>query len=1007
MLSEKELRFLIKKKLMLKEGLLQGSTAYKHAGVTTTPPAGGSSGGSGGSGPGGGTSPSIGGAGGRLPSGGASVTFISTALDDTASVGLNDEADLGKLAIKLDIPRLPVDATAAVQQEEAFQAQIVAKIMELINKNEESQKGAKEIFGENIEERINQYYTKKITTKDIFGASEPNVKVNIQDYTSGGATASNNQVRYNPTTQANATWSSGNPVQLNNNFPYYWLEFMVDRDFQIKGGSSVNFNSATGYPEFDISNQENFNTETTELYSDEYALFQSQYKKYIDNYYQLRSDLLQYFDDEEALAYVHLLHDLISKDTDQENLPMTRMFFATISAEAYTGYAGGDGDDEVKGMFAVGEDHRIRSYFTSGFQIDTVKDKVGDGTIFPGGDDGIVDAAAHYSIPWDHCKDMGDVRVFTDKKQIVKKAQQNLRKTIRGILERKMDGPTAIANLRYRPSIHGKAFKDEFNNETTPYLKASEAAALEALEENRLRKLINSYLLTEKKTMKNVGLDAEFESMTDSIGYVFVHFGSSISTVTPSVYYDTTTTATVPPEGGPPGYPIVRAPDLYRLAYYSINWDNPPPGAPEGGNIDALFSNKNIFKQFMLMYKAASLEPGGFDLNAVAVFKASSLMIIGKQLQAGTDPYGIKTSGATTDPKVTAPTPAEVSAYQVKLVGEPFCMEAMRVKEVSNAIFDGIRRKDTGYKKFLQYLEANKKKIMLGKNLDKTYEAALEGGMEPDIPVQQKRDKESISKMYEYFASMKQFSSGDKQDLLAERDAALKADGGRGKMELGTLKTDHPMFSKALLILMQQKIKSGGKISYDDMLRLSDDFKNTASVFNLSASIGGLYELFINLKTSRDVDSKNKIKVAAAAGAEIKYDQAFGSAPADIIISASGSGIPGGTVFDPSKSESAMSEFSSLLKDSDNTLNQEVTITLGYRKGKVRRVKKIEDRLGGNIKIGLRRWINKDLMPSITPPSTGSGDIVIKFPPGRYIGKGLSESDISKELIKLIKEYSS
>ena len=39
------------------------------------------------------------------------------------------------------------------------------------------------------------------------------------------------------------------------------------------------------------------------------------------------------------------------------------------------------------------------------------------------------------------------------------------------------------------------------------------------------------------------------------------------------------------------------------------------------------------------------------------------------------------------------------------------------------------------------------------KTLEKSYEAALEGGMKPEVPIQQKKDKEAISKMYEYFST--------------------------------------------------------------------------------------------------------------------------------------------------------------------------------------------------------------------------------------------------------------
>jgi hypothetical protein len=250
---------------------------------------------------------------------------------------------------------------------------------------------------------------------------------------------------------------------------------------------------------------------------------------------------------------------------------------------------------------------------------------------------------------------------------------------------------------------------------------------------------------------------------------------------------------------------------------------------------------------------------------------------------------------------------------------------------------------------------------------------------------------------------MKEFTSSEKSDILAEGDKALAAN----KMELDKIKTKHPMFHKGFLILMQKKIPKGGNLSFDDMQRIADNFKRTASAFNLMPNISGLFSFFNNLRTAQEVSSKQRIKLSAAGSNEISFNQAFGAAPNDKVIVASGTGIPTGTSFDPSKSESAMSEFSKLLKDSDNTLNQEVTITLGCRAGKVKRIKKIEDRLGGNIKIGLRRWVNKNLIPSITPPAAYSGDLTIKFPPARYVGKALMEEDVTKKLIKLIREYSS
>lgn len=998
MLSEKELRYLIKKKLMLQEGLLGHSTAGQRAassggggGGTGGGSTGGSTGGSGGGSTGGMTS--IGGAGGRLPTGGASApAFISNPADAT-SISLNDEDDLKALSRVLVLRREPIDASYRVQMEKAYQEKVVDAIMDRVTASEATKRGARAIFGQNIEEKINKFYTKQITTKDLFNGSDPTVQVALGTYSVGGVNAGDEQVRYNPLTTTNVTWSPTDPTNIANNFPFYWLKFIIDRDFQINPGSSVTFNATTGDPEFSTTSLSDFKKETTDLYTEELDKFDSQYSFYLENYYTLRGDVTQYFDDNEGLAYVHLLHDLLENDYDQENLPMTRMFFAKISAEAYTGYAGGEDYEEAMGMFAVGEDHRVRSWFASGNSVVDLEDNLG--TVFPSGnEDGIVAAASNnYVIPYQHVATDGfgslTSRAFGLSSR-VKDSKDNLEKVIKGILERKMDGPNARANLQHQ-KFHEDAYKDEFNNETSPF-----KPELQPIQENNLKKLIKKYLITEKKKLVSVGLDAEFESMVDPRGYIFVHFGPSTPTISPRIYLDKTTPLVrkdVPP--------LVRASDLYRLCYYAYNWidhSNTSMREPYKGT---------IFNALRSIYLAAELEPGGFDLNATAVLKVSDILRISKQLQAGTDPYGIKTSGGTTDPSLTPPTSAELTQYQNAIISADFCMEAMRVKEVANAMFNGIRKKEKGYKQFLNYLESNKKDIMLGKNMDRSYEAALEGGMKPELPAQEDDNKEAISKMYEYFASMKEFSSSEKQSLLSERDAAIAADGGRGAMELGSIKTDHPMFSKAIQILMQQKLKKDGKVSYDDILRLSDDFANSASVFNLSPDISGMYEMFLNLKKLPNVTSREMIKLSAASGNEIKFDEAFGSTSGtDKIISAPGSSIPGGTSFDVSASESAMSDFSKLLKDSDNTLNQELTITLFYRAGKIRRIKKIEDRLGGNIKVGLRRWVNKSLIPSITPPSAGSGDIVINFPPARYIGKGLNESDITKELIKIIREYS-
>lgn len=955
---------------MLKEALLAGSGAGQNAGVNPTT--------------GGAPTRQVTTTGGTVSPGGASIPpfFSSTGTN-------NDEKDFKELEKTLDLERPPMKTGFTDQQHKDYQKDVVAAIMKVVNANSEN---AKKIFGNNPEEKINRYYTKQLTTKDLFADSDSTVRAAITDM------KSRNRVRYDPDAITQTTWSSGAATPTDN-FPFYWLKLMIDRKFKLSKGK-VKFDKSTGYPLFDNTDKGILNKEAGELYTKIYDRFKASYEEYLNAYYQLRSGgvlggggVNDYFDNNEGLAYVQLLNDLIENDYDPKNLPMTRMFFARISAEAYTGYSGGKEWHEARAMFAVGEDSRARTYLSSNSPSDLASSAK---SVFAGLT-AIGDAAQNYAIPYDHVATSGfgsrldRWNPFDTDDSDVDDAKNNLSDVISGILSRKMDASTALAKLDAK-SIHKKAYDKEIAVDNL--FIEDESGKSEKLKENKIREIIRKHLLTEKKSAtKNVGLDAEFDSLVDPRGYVFVHFGSTKATISPQVFKKPKDTSSG-----------VRATDLYRLCYYSPHWltvggkDNPLTLTP--------------FDMLYALYEAVELDDG-FDLNNVAVFPASKILQIGKKLQAGSDPTGSKTAPPYDPAGKSPPTSAELTAFQNALVTAPYAMEAMRVKEVANSIFAGIRKDEDGRgTKFLKYMESQKSNIMVGKNLDKTYEAALEKGLkDPGEAAQQEKDKDSISKMYEFLAAMKEFGSSDKSALLAERDKALAAN----KMELDKIKTEHPLFNKGFLILMQKKIAKGGKLSYDDMLRMSDDFKNTASVFNLMPNISGLYSFFNNLKRAPEISGKDKIKVSAAAGTEIKFDQAFGTTPADQLVWNHSSTVHTGPksdyTIDQAKVENAMSKFSELLKDSDNTLNQDLLISLKYTGGPTAarkiKIEGIKGRINANIKIGLRRWIKKELMPSFTMVSGTSGNIMLNFPPARYIGKGLQEIDATKELIDLIKEYSS
>jgi hypothetical protein len=965
MLSERELRFLIKKKLMIKEGLLPNSSAGKNAGVPSKP----------------GLPPTkkVTTTGGlKSSSAGATSSFLSS------SGTPNDEDDLKKLAKTLgpELARPKKYMSYTDQENKDYQVAIVAAIMKKVSENNDD---AKLIFGTNPEEKINNFYTKKLTTKDLFADADSTVQTALADMATKG------EIRYDPATNSQTTWSSG-AAKSTDNFPFYWLKLMIDKKFNLTQVSGIKY--VNGMPQFSTTSKNDLNDQTLSLYGETHNRFKSSYREYVDSYYDLRSGgilggggINDYFDNNEGLAYLRLLENLIDNDYDQENLPMVRMFFATIAAEAYTGYRGGGPEEEAMAVFAVGEDQRVRDFFDGGGTLQALVD---DPAAEIGASGGVALPAEYYNYAYLHVSEGGFGSrldrfnpLGTGLTSKVDKTKKKLLKTIAGILKRKLDGSSAKTMLNVQ-QYNIDAYDEEIGTEL--YSPPDDEKA--AVNEQTIRDLIREKLLENKKAKKNVALDAEFDNLLDPKGYVFVHFGSSNATISPQVFEK--------PKNASKAN-VKRATTLYELCYYSPHWltvgssDNP---------LEAL----TPFDMLYALYEVVELNEV-FDLNNVAVFPASKLINIGKKLQAGTDPTGSKTAGPFDPAGSPPPNSAELTAFQNALVTGPHAMEAMRVKEVVNGIFSGIREDDKGKgTKFLKYMESQKESIMIGKGLTKTYAQALEKGLkDPAEAAQQDKDKDSINKMYEFIATMKEFTSSEKSDILAEGDKALAAN----KMELDKIKTKHPMFHKGFLILMQKKIPKGGNLSFDDMQRIADNFKRTASAFNLMPNISGLFSFFNNLRTAQEVSSKQRIKLSAAGSNEISFNQAFGAAPNDKVIVASGTGIPTGTSFDPSKSESAMSEFSKLLKDSDNTLNQEVTITLGCRAGKVKRIKKIEDRLGGNIKIGLRRWVNKNLIPSITPPAAYSGDLTIKFPPARYVGKALMEEDVTKKLIKLIREYSS
>lgn len=1018
MLTEKEIRYLVKKKL-LKEAPVAGTTLSTYVGGT----------GIGGSPP-----PSDVRAGGTIVSAGtaAATSILSTSIDGPE----NDQDDFKALikSLNTEIDMKDFSDSYNEEQESEIAVRVIDAYMDEINSSPDKIKNAEMIFGDTgVREKLMLYYQKEITTQDLFKDADPIVQTKIAEFNIGSG---NNQIRYNPVATSNITYNSATPGTYNpnqNNFPFYWLKFILDRDFDLtKGapsGGSVTFDPVSGYPIFNDKDEGIFIDEVTELYQDTFNKFDSEYSVFKKAYDALRESFASfagsalttlgiadkiagetdsqnpiggsYFDDDEGLAYVHLLKKLIEKDSDQTNLPMTRMFFAKIAAEDSSGYAGGEDYEEVMSVFAVGEDHRVRSFLRTR-SATNLRKYSNLKTVFPTNkSDGIYDAAYYYALPYVHvATDFGSkfsnalaFTGLTTKSSAVRKAQANLKKVIDGILSRRMDGAAAIANLDWN-AMHEKKFMEKLGGEGELVDAINESKKI-FFERNTFKSLIKKYLLTEKaasstQKTESVGLEVKegFKSFVDPNGLVFVHYGpSKIPVISPQIYLDKA------------GTKNKKAASLYELCYFSPNWTK---GAKNPLEI------LSIFDIIYTLFKDTSTKDE-FDLNGLAVYKATEILRLGEEMNKGVDRYGIKTTtGKPMNPKKNPPDPTELTDFSTAVNNESWMINAMAVKEVVAGIFDGIRKKEKGYDVFLKYLEGNKENIMLGANMTTTYAKALEDGRAEAEPLVTK-DKEYIKEMYTYFAvKMPEFNSTQKQDLLDEMNIALEPVSGKLKLDLANLKGSHPKFSSAFLILMQKKISKEREIGYSDMLQLSNNFENAATHFSINPNIKGLYQFFRNLIILNDVPPKERIKMAAAGGNEIGFDQAFGTPPNDKIISAPLGSIPGGTTFNAAAGEQAMINFAPMLKDSDNTLSQNLFITLSYKNGNISKLPpKIEGRLGGNIKLGLRPWIKKYLVPTVVVPASFTGDVKLHFPPARYIGKGLLEEDFTKIFVNLLKEYSS
>jgi len=998
MLTEKMIRKIISNRIKAKieEGLQPGSAAHAAVNVAPATPA---------------TATSTTTAGSVVPGSsgtvGASRIIYSQPTDDTSfpKLGHSDKQEFDALANILEIERNNI--TGFDPSEPSLENDIMQAIMKKINDDEDAARGAEEIFGDpgGIEAKLRSFYTKDITPKDLFGASDPDVQTALTGFTAA--------LPYNPTITSTTKWMSGDPVRNNNYRPFYWIKFMVEKNFDLSGlkATSVKYDNK-GRPIFDAKNLDDFSSQTEEVFGELYDIFETQYREITVDVYQgggMRG-VLGYLDDNEVLAYSVLLKKLIENDIDSEKLPMTRMFFAYLGASEWLGDASlGGVKQEALGIYAVGEDGR----YVEAFNNRTIDITNVDSATVASGDIISDDAQQFYKMAYDMTKEAGSLlsramRLPADVDDSIKNQQLVVRK----ILERTpgYNASLAIKDLDIK-SGNIKAYKEQIEVDLGSFevLLKGKKEEYGSLNESYIRSEIQKILLEKKKTKSNeyqgVKLDATFTNMPDANGYVLIYPRPqpSVDMITlPRIHTSTTDTKGSQPK------------TAYELAWYASFWETNAtaisnkyfmstndPDFPEqmARHIHALYSSSNVSE---------------FNLEKVIVVKATDLFRLSKKLNAGTPPSGLAITPGVTPGTISA---TDINTFNTWFYSQDFILEFNACKESFNSLNLGIlqfmKKKDPMGKDLYDYMSFNKDKFNIGKDMGTKYGDALKIPSADTVdPVEAKKledIRDAINKMYEYFKGMDGFDAGARNTALEkERDDADK------KIEFAIKSPDmqknHPTFVQALQTLALRKFNKNSA-SFKDVVGLSTNFHTFGPRFGYKPQVHGpgLLKLVMDLASMSEVNPRDKIKSTAVySGAVIDLGDFVTKIiqnPDTVLVPAYIPTSPNYTV-NPTRAENALSEFSNLLKDSSNTLNQPIKIKLDVSGGITGlKLDKIEGRLGGNIKIGLRRWVKRSLIPSFTAIDPACTQMEIVMPVGKYVSK-LSEnkSKTAKEIITAIKK---
>ena len=997
MLTEKMIRKIISNRIKAKieEGLQPGSAAGQAVNVAPSTPAAATSTTTAGS--------VVTGTSGTV---GASRIIYSQPSDDTLSLGHSDKQEFDALADILEIERNNI--TGFDPSEPSLENDIMQAIMKKINGDKDTARGAAEIFGDpaGIESKLRSFYTKKITPKDLFGASEPTVKTALTGFRSA--------LPYDPVTTTTTQWRSGAPVQNNNYRPFYWIKFMVEKNFDLSGlkATSVKYDNK-GRPIFDAKNLDDFSSQTEEVFGELYNIFETQYREITVDVYQgggMRG-VLGYLDNDEVLAYSVLLKKLIENDIDSEKLPMTRMFFAYLGASEWLGDASAGGvKQEALGIYAVGEDGRYVEAFNNG----TIDITNVDRATVASGDIISDDAQQFYKMAYDMTKEAGSLldRYAMRLPGDVDASIKNQQLVVRKILERTpgYNASLAIKDLDIKSS-NVKAYKEQIEVDLGSggfeVLLKGKKEEYGSLNETYIRKEIQKILLEKKKTKSNeyqgVKLDATFTNMPDPNGYVLIY--PTPNPATAMITLPRIHTSIGDTTGSQPR-------TAYELAWYASFWLT---NATAISHKYFMSTNDKDFPEQMVRHIHAlysSSNVSEFNLEKVIVVKATDLFRLSKTLNAGSLPSGLPIT-IDTPGKMN---PADINAFNAWFYKQDFILEFNACKESFNSLNLGIlqfmKKKDPMGEDLYNYMSMNKDEFKIGKDMGKTYGQALKIPSADTVdPVEAKKledIRDAINKMYEYFKGMDGFDAGARNNALeTERvDADNKIEFA---IKSPDMQKNHPTFVQALQTLALRKFNKNS-VSFKDVVGLSTNFHTFGPRFGYKPQVHGpgLLKLVMDLASMSEVNPRDKIKSTAVySGAVIDLGDFVSKIiqnPDTVLVPPYNPTAPNYTV-DPTRAENALSEFSNLLKDSSNTLNQPIKIKLDVSGGSIVGLDKIEGRLGGNIKIGLRKWVKKSLIPSFTAIDSACTQMEIVMPVGKYVSK-LSENKSKKvkEIVSIIKK---